>query len=99
MGVQNKVNQALLAATASLQAKLSQAKSDICNKINEKIADMTITLRGEISYLKTKSDSAFAQIDSQNEILRSLGEMVTTPSDIVVELVAKVEHLCGLVEL
>lgn len=71
--------QAVLTAIVSLQAaNHTQAKSDICNKIDERIADMS-TLRGEIATLNTESANAFIAVnalDSQNATLKSLGESV-----------------------
>ena len=100
--VQSADNQAVLAAIASLQAELSQAKSDICDKIDEKIADVSTTLRGEMAALKTESDTAFfavnARLDTQNETLESLGESANVTSDTVVELEARVKQLHSQVE-
>lgn len=102
MGVQSVDSQAVLAAIASLQAELSQAKSDICNKIDERIAEVSTTLRGELAALKSESDSTFlalnVRMDSQSETLKSLGESASATSDIVVELEAKVKQLHGQVE-
>lgn len=48
MCTQNADHQAVLAVIASLQADLSKAKSDICDKIDETIADMSTILRGKL---------------------------------------------------
>ncbi|XP_060941531.1 coiled-coil domain-containing protein 40-like [Limanda limanda] len=68
-----RTHQAVLAAIASLQAELSQAKSDICDKIEEKIAVVSTALRSEIAALKAESDAASfvvnGRLDSQKKCL------------------------------
>lgn len=60
----NTDTQAVLAAIASLQTELSQVKSDICDKIDEKIANVSTALRSEIAELRTESDAAFVVMNS-----------------------------------
>lgn len=102
MSAQNADHQAVLAAIAALQADLSKAKSDICDKIDEKIADVSTILRGEIAGLKAETDNAFitvhARIDSQNDTLKSLSESASANSDVVVDLETKVRKLYSAVE-
>lgn len=94
--------QAVLAAIASLQAELSQAKSDICDKIDEKIAVVSTALRSEIAALKAESDAAFvvvnSRLDSQSDALGSLEAHANATSDTVVDLEATVKQLHGQVE-
>lgn len=94
--------QTVLAAIASLQAELSQAKSDICDKIDEKIAVVSTALRSEIAALKAGSDAAFivvnSRLDSQSETLRSLEANANATSDTVVDLEATVKQLHSQVE-
>ena len=94
--------QAVLAAIASLQTELSQAKSDICDKIDEKIAVVSTALRSEIDALRTESDAAFvvvnSRLDSQSETLKSLEANANATSDTVVVLEATVKQLHRQVE-
>ncbi|KAI4896249.1 hypothetical protein NFI96_008278, partial [Prochilodus magdalenae] len=99
---QSADQQAVLAAIASLQAELSQAKSDICTKIDEKTADVSTVLRGEIAAVKAESDNAFitvhARLDGQNDTLKSLVESANANSDVVADLEAKVKALQSQVD-
>lgn len=60
----NTDTQAVLAAIASLQAELSQDESDICDKIDVKIAVVSTALRSEIDALRTESDAAFVAVNN-----------------------------------
>lgn len=94
--------QAVLAAIASLQAELSQAESDICDKIDEKIAVVSTALRSEIAALKAESDAVFvvvnSRLDSQSDALGSLEAHANATSDTVMDLEATVKQLHGQVE-
>lgn len=102
MSGQSADTQPVLAAIASLRTELAQARSDICNKIDEKIADVSKTLREEIATLRAESDNAFivvnARVDTQSETLKSLEESANATSDIVVELQAQVKQLNNQVD-
>ena len=82
--------QAVLAAIASLQAELSQAMSDICNKTDEHIAVVSTALRSDIAALIAQSDAAFSavnsRLDSQSDTLESLEANANATSDTVVDL-------------
>ncbi|KAI4891660.1 hypothetical protein NFI96_007545, partial [Prochilodus magdalenae] len=95
---QSADQQAVLAAIASLQAELSQAKSDICTKID----DVSTVLRGEIAAVKAESDNAFitvhARLDGQNDTRKSLVESANANSDVVADLEAKVKALQSQVD-
>lgn len=83
-------DQTVLATIVSLQVDLLKAKSDICDKIDEKIVDVSTTQRGEITILKTDTDNAFiavhAHMNSQNDTLKSLGESTNATSDVVANI-------------
>lgn len=68
---QNADHQAVLAAIASLQVDLSKAKSDICDKIAEKIADVSTILRGEMAILKADNDNAFIAVHARIDIAKT----------------------------
>lgn len=97
----NSDQQAVLAAIAALQVDLSQVKSDICAKIDEKIADVSTVLRSEMAAYKAETDNSFitvhARLDGQDEALKSLTESANATSDVVVALEAYVKALQGKV--
>lgn len=94
--------QAVLVAIAALQAELSQAKSDICDKIDKKIAVVSTALRSEIAVLNAESDAAFvvvnSRLDFQGETLKSLEANANATSDTVVDLETTVKQLRSQVE-
>ena len=92
----------VLKPIASLHAELARVKSDICNKIEAEISEVTTTLRGEIAKLRTENDTAISaldtQMDAQNQALKELADAANDTSDTIQELEDKVKRLSGQVE-
>ncbi len=92
----------VLAAIASLRSELHMIKTDICDKIDERIADVSVTLRAEIAALKTETDASIttlkAQAETQAEMLHGLEQSASHTTDIVAELEAQVKRLTGQVD-
>ena len=84
-------NQQVLTAIASLDAKLTQMKADICD-----------TLRGEIAALRAENDVAISavtrEMESHNDQLKDMADSATNMSNSVVKLEKTVEQLSGQVE-
>lgn len=68
----------MLVAIASLHSELYIIKREICDKIDESIADVEVTLRAEITTLRTETDVSImtlkAQVDSQAKTLNGLAK-------------------------
>ncbi len=92
----------VLKAITALHSELALVKSDICNKIEEEIAEVTTTLRGEIAALKTESNTAIsalkAQMGLQTQTSKELADVPNDTSDTIQELEDKVKRLSGQVD-
>ena len=86
----------VLKAITSLHAELARVKSDIGDKIEAEISEVTTTLRGEITTLKTESDTAISpfntQMGTQNQALKELADAANDTSDTIQELEDKVKR-------
>ncbi len=95
-------NNEVLEAIASLHSELTLVKSEICQKIEAEISEVTTTLRGETAALKAENDTAIsalkAQMDSQNQTLKELADSASSTSDMLQDLEDKVKKLSGQVE-
>ncbi|GLD49757.1 moronecidin-like protein [Lates japonicus] len=65
-------------AMASLHSELAHVKSEICNKIEAEMSEVTTTRRGEIAALKAVNDTAISalktKMDSQTQTLKELAD-------------------------
>ncbi|XP_019210459.1 uncharacterized protein LOC109199607 [Oreochromis niloticus] len=84
-------NKLVLSAIASLDAKITQMKVDICD-----------TLRGEIATLRAENDEAISALrtvmENHNVQLKDISEAATSTSNSVVKLEEKVKQLSSKVE-
>ncbi|KAL3967023.1 dedicator of cytokinesis protein 1 [Sarotherodon galilaeus] len=84
-------NKQVLSAIASLDAKITQMKADICD-----------TLRGEIAVLRAENDEAISalrtEMENHNVQLKDLSESATSMSNSVLKLEEKVKQLSSKVE-
>lgn len=98
----NGNDNAVLAAIASLRSELHTVKADICDKIDERIADVSVTLRAEIAALKSEIDlnitALKTQTESQAKTLQGLEQSATDTADRVAELETQVKHLTRQVD-
>lgn len=95
-------NSAVLEAMTLLRSELALVRSEICNKIDEKIRDLC-TLRGEIATLKAENKAAVTalkgKMDSQKQSLKELADSATCTSGSAVEPENKVKRLPRPAEL
>lgn len=84
-------NKQVLSAIASVDAKITQMKADICD-----------TLRGEIAVLRAENDEAISALrtvmENHNAQLKDLSESATSMSNTVLKLEEKVKQLSSKVE-
>lgn len=81
---------AVLAPIASLGSELHIIKTNICNKIDERIADVSVTLRAEIATLKTETNTSIvtlkAQTESHADTLNGLEQSASCTTDTAADL-------------
>lgn len=100
-GTVTSTDNIVLGAIAALRSELAGVKVEICDKIENKISEVTAVLRGEIASLKAENDKAITtlrnEIESHGHTLQELANTASGSSDAIRELENKVETLRGQV--